>query len=75
MLPFDGAVTLSPPVASEKDGRMMRCPMLKPWVTEGSASSVTFEMLVASGVPTKNDCPYPTLAGAELIVGREPLNR
>ena len=75
MLPFDGAVTLSPPVASEKDGRMMRCPMLKPWVTEGSASSVTFEMFGASGVPTKNDCPYGMLAGAEEIAGREPLNR
>jgi hypothetical protein len=36
---------------------------------------VTFEMLVASGVPTKNDCPYATLAGAEVIVGREPWNR
>jgi hypothetical protein len=32
-------------------------------------------MLVASGVPTKNDCPYATLVGADVIVGREPWNR
>jgi hypothetical protein len=31
--------------------------MLKLCVTDGSAIIVTFEMLVASGVPTKNDCP------------------
>jgi hypothetical protein len=49
--------------------------MLKPCVTEDSAINVTFEMLVASGVPTKNDCPYATLVGADVIVGREPLNR
>jgi hypothetical protein len=49
--------------------------MLKLCVTEESAMSVTFEMLVALGVPTKNDCPYATLVGAELIVGLEPLNR
>ena len=72
---FEGDVTFRPPVACENIGRLMRWLILKPCVTEGSAISVTFEMLVASGVPTKNDCPYPTLAGAELIVGREPLNR
>ena len=33
------------------------------------------EMLVASGVPTKNDCPYATPEGADVIVGREPWNR
>jgi hypothetical protein len=33
------------------------------------------EMLAASGVPTKNDCPYATLEGADVIVGREPWNR
>jgi hypothetical protein len=49
--------------------------MLKPCVAEESAIRVTLEMLAASGVPTKNDCPYATLAGAEVIVGREPLNR
>jgi hypothetical protein len=49
--------------------------MLKPCVTDEIAISVTFEMLVASGVPTKNDCPYSTLVGAEVIVGREPRNR
>jgi hypothetical protein len=49
--------------------------MSKPCVTEESAISVTFEILAASGVPTKNDCPYATLAGAEVIVGREPRNR
>jgi hypothetical protein len=49
--------------------------MLKPCVTEDSPISVTFEMLVASGVPTKNDCPYPTLVGADVIVGREPWNK
>jgi len=32
-------------------------------------------MLVALGVPTKNDCPYATLVGADVIVGREPWNR
>jgi hypothetical protein len=74
-LGFEGAVTLRPPVACENEGRLMRWPMLKPCVTEESAISVTFEMLVASGVPTKNDSPYAALAGAEVIVGREPLNR
>jgi len=49
--------------------------MLKPCVTEESAISVTFEMLAASGVPTKNDCPYATLVGADVIAGREPWNR
>jgi hypothetical protein len=49
--------------------------MFKPCVTEGSAISVTFEMLVALGVPTKNDCPYATLVGADVIVGREPWKR
>jgi hypothetical protein len=49
--------------------------MLKPWVVEESAISVTLEMLAASGVPTKNDSPYPTLEGADVIVGREPWNR
>jgi hypothetical protein len=70
-----GAVTLRPPLPSEKAGRLIRWPMLKLCVAEESAISVTLEMLVASGVPTKNDCPYPTLAGADVIVGREPLNR
>jgi hypothetical protein len=75
MLRLDGAVTVRPPVVCENRGRLMRWPMLKSCVTEESAISVTLEMLVASGVPTKNDCPYATLAGADVIVGREPLNR
>jgi hypothetical protein len=74
-LGFEGAVTFRPPVARENRGRLMRWPMLKPCVTDESAISVTLEMLAASGVPTKNDCPYAILAGAELIVGREPWNR
>jgi hypothetical protein len=74
-LGFEGAVTLRPPLACEKRGRLIRWPMLKPCVAEPSAISVTLEMLAASGVPTKNDCPYPTLVGADVIVGREPLNR
>jgi hypothetical protein len=49
--------------------------MLKPCVTEESAINVTLEMLVAFGVPTKNDCPYATLVGADVIVGLEPWNR
>jgi hypothetical protein len=53
----------------------MRWLILKPCVTEEFAISVTLEMFVASGVPTKNDCPCPTLAGADVIVGREPRNR
>ena len=72
---FGGTVTFSPPAACENWGRLMRWPMLKPCVTEESAISVTFEMLVASGVATKNDCPYPTLVGADVMVGREPWNR
>jgi hypothetical protein len=74
-LGFEGAVTFSPPAACENAGRLMRWPMLNPCVTEESAISVTFEMLAALGVPTKNDCPYSTLVGADVIVGREPLNR
>jgi len=42
---------------------------------EERAINVTLEMLVASGVPTKNDSPYATLVGADVIVGREPRNR
>jgi hypothetical protein len=75
LLGFDGAVTLRPPCACENKGRLMRWPMLKLCVTQESAIIVTLEMLVASGVPTKNDCPYPTLAGADVIVGRGPWNR
>ena len=71
----EGPVTFTPPAACENEGRTMRWPILKPCVTEESAISVTLEMLVASGVPTKNDCPYPTLVGADVIVGREPWNR
>jgi hypothetical protein len=56
-LGFEGTVTFRPPVSCENRGRLMRWPMLKPCVTEGSAISVTCEMLAASGVPTKNDCP------------------
>jgi hypothetical protein len=74
-LGFEGAVTFKPPAACEKVGRTMRWPMLKLCVTEERAISVTFEMLVALGVPTKKDCPYPTLVGADEIVGREPRNR
>ena len=72
---LDGAVTFRPSVACENKGRIMRWLILKPCVTEGSAISVTCEMLAALGVPTKNDCPYATAVGAELIVGREPWNR
>ena len=72
---FEGAVTFRPPVVCENEGRLMRWPMLKPCVTEESAISVTCEMLVGLGVPTKNDCPYATLVGADVIVGREPRNR
>jgi hypothetical protein len=54
---FDGAVTLSPPVPSEKEGRQMRWPMLKPCVTEESAINDTLVTLVALGVPTKNGKP------------------
>ena len=75
MLRFEGVVTVRPPAAWENRGRLMRWLMLKPCVTEESAISVTLEMLVASGVPTKNDSPYPTFVGADVIVGREPLNR
>jgi hypothetical protein len=75
VLGFEGDVTFRPPVACENIGRLMRWLILKPCVTEGSAISVTFEMLAASGVPTKNDWPYPTLAGADVIVGREPWKR
>jgi hypothetical protein len=33
------------------------------------------EMAAASGVLTEKDCPYARLAGADVIVGREPRNR
>jgi len=56
-LGFDGAITFRPFEPSENEGRQMRCPMLNPWVTEESAIIEMFAMLVASGVPTKNDCP------------------
>ena len=72
---LERAVTFRPPLACENDGRIMRWLMLKPCVTEGSGRSVTFEMLGALGVPTKNDCPYATFVGADVIVGRDPWNR
>jgi hypothetical protein len=72
---FEGAVMFRPPLPCEKAGRLIRWPILKPCVTEESAISVTLEMLAASGVATKNDCPYPTFVGAEVMVGRAPLNR
>lgn len=72
---FEETVTFKPPVLREKEGRLMRWPMLNPCVVEGSAINVTCEMLALSGVPTKNDWPYPTVVGAEVIVGREPLNK
>jgi hypothetical protein len=75
MLLFVGAVTLRPPVTSEKEGRTMRCPILKPCVTEGSGIIVTFVILPASGVPTKNTSPYAAPAGADVIVGWAPLKR
>jgi hypothetical protein len=53
----------------------MRWDILKPCVTEVSAMSVTLEMLAPSGVPTENDCPYVTLLGADVILGRAPWNR
>ena len=72
---LEGTVTFRPPLACENAGRFMRWPILKPCVTEESAISVTFETFAASGVPTKNDCPYVTFVGADVIVGRAPLNR
>ena len=72
---LEGAVTLRPPPACENAGRLIRWPILKPCVTEESAIIVTLEMLAAFGVATKNDCPYVTFAGAEVIAGRAPLNR
>jgi hypothetical protein len=74
-LGFEGTLTFRPPVACQNEGRLMRWPIFKPCVTEESAINVTFEILVASGVPTKNDCPYSTLGGADVIVGRGPWNR
>jgi hypothetical protein len=74
-LEFEGAVTVRPPVACENKGRLMPWLMLKPCVTDESAISVTLEILGPSGVPTKNDSPYATFAGADVIVGLEPLNK
>jgi hypothetical protein len=72
---FDGAVTLRPPVVCEKVRRLIRWPMLFVCVTEESRIQVAFVMLVASGVPTKKVWPYPTLVGADEMVGRAPLKR
>ena len=72
---FEGAVTLRPSVVCENDGRMMRWLILKPCVTEVRGIRLTVVMLAPSGVPTKNDCPYATFVGADVIVGREPRNR
>jgi hypothetical protein len=73
-LESEGAVTFKPPVTCENEGRTIRWLILNPCVTEGSGMSVTCEMLAAL-VPTKNDCPYATVVGADAIVGREPWNR
>ena len=56
-MPFDGATTFRPFGPTENEGPQMRCPMLNPWVTEESAIIETLEIVPASGVPTKNNCP------------------
>lgn len=50
---FEGAVTFNPPLACEKAGRQIRCVILNPCVTEGSAIMLTLVIDVALGVPTK----------------------
>ena len=57
MFALDGAVTLSPPVTNENDGRRKRWLILNPWVTEPSGIIVTLLMFVPFGVPTKNTFP------------------
>ena len=57
MFAFDGAAILRPPVVREKEGRIIRCPILTPCVTQGSAIIEMFAMLVALGVLRKNVCP------------------
>jgi len=53
------AITLRPPAACEKLNRLIRWSMPTEWVTEGILIQVTCVMLAASGVCTKNACPWP----------------
>jgi hypothetical protein len=53
----------------------MRWLMLKAWVAEDRAMSVTRETVAASGVPTVKVAPHASASGAEARVGRGPLKR
>jgi hypothetical protein len=52
-----------------------RWPMFTECVTEDGFINITLVIEFPSGVFTWKSEPHPTAAGAELIVGRAPLNR
>ena len=70
-----GAVTSTPVEVRAKVSVFARWPMSKAWVTEPSRIQRTSVTCAAFGVATANVCPYPTVDGAEVIVGRAPLKR
>src|SRR4051812_46541365 len=70
-----GMPTLSVPAPLVNDNGTKRWFMSIVWVTEPSPTSTTEPMLAASGVVTLMLAPYWAVAGAEVIVGRAPLNR
>ncbi len=67
--------TLRPPAVWVKFSEVARAFWSKAWVTEPVRISETRVIEAPSGVPTKALDPYWTVAGAEVMVGRAPLNR
>ena len=72
---LDGIVTFTPPVVCENAGFRIRWSMFVACVTALKRIRWTLVMLLGEGVPTKTVCPHAALPGAELTVGRVPLNR
>jgi hypothetical protein len=70
-----GPLTTRPPVVFVNASRAKRWSMSMPCVTDPRRTSVTSAMLEASGVATANAPPYAIFDGADVTVGRVPLNR
>ena len=74
-MPLGGAVIFMLLLPAVNPSSIALCPMFTECVTEDGFISITFAILEALGVVTWKPAPYPTAAGAVVIVGREPLNR
>ena len=67
------AVTVEPETVNDKG--TMCWSMSRVWVTEPRSTMLTAEIEPASGLVIDSGAPYPAEAGAEVIVGRAPLNK